>query len=60
MTLTPIRCNCRRCRRDAIDERLARAWLSRRQCQDIAETLPSDPEAESLARAVADLESELR
>lgn len=52
--IIPMLCQCRRCRRDAIDERMARAWL---RSPEVA--VPDDPEAELLARAVADLNDEL-
>jgi hypothetical protein len=68
MTVTPLfpPCECSRCRRDAIDERLMRKFLLAGGSPDIwaSEYHPwiadlADPEAESLARAVADLNDEL-
>ena len=59
MTVTTLGCQCRRCRRDAIDERLMRQFLRCKAAKYAANSGKFDPEAESLARAVADLNDEM-
>lgn len=53
MKVISFTCQCRKCRRDAIDERLMREWL--RTYKDFKD----DKHATALATAVADLNNEL-